>query len=198
MALNLQNVKLEITAGMINQFPVNNMPHIVFSGRSNVGKSSLINSLLNRNRLARVSSSPGKTITINFYNVDSKFYFVDLPGYGFAKRPPEHKKKWRKLVDDYLSVFAENISSMLVVQLIDLKVGPTADDIMMLEWLAATDTDYIIAATKSDKLNQTQKKACLEKLKAFDGIRKDTAVIPFSALKNEGKNEIWSAINAKI
>ncbi len=195
MALNLQNVKLEMTAGLKSQFPKNNLPHLVFSGRSNVGKSSLINTLLGRNKLARVSSAPGKTITINFYNVDNKFYFVDLPGYGFAKRPPKERAVWQKLVNDYMVEAGERTAPMFVMQLVDMKVGTTADDCMMLDWLNQTETDYMIVATKADKLNATQKKAQYEALSTHELIREGTEIIPFSALKGDGKNEIWNVIN---
>lgn len=195
MAINLQNVKLEMTAGLKSQFPKNDLPHIAFSGRSNVGKSSLINSLLGRTKLARVSSAPGKTITINFYNVDNKFYFVDLPGYGFAKRPPKERQVWQKLVNDYMMEAEQRNSPMFVMQLIDMKVGPTADDCMMLDWLGQTETEYMIVATKSDKLNTTQKKKQFELINDHELVREGTTVIPFSALKGDGKNEIWAEIN---
>lgn len=198
MAVNLQNVKLEMTAGLKSQFPKNNLPHLVFSGRSNVGKSSLINSLLGRNKLARVSSAPGKTITINFYNVDNKFYFVDLPGYGFAKRPPKERQVWQRLVNDYMVTANERSSPMFVMQLVDMKVGTTADDCMMLDWLNSTETDYMIVATKSDKLNTTQKKQKFDELSNHELIRPDTTIIPFSALKGDGKNEIWNVINKMV
>lgn len=198
MVLNLQNVKLEITAGMMSQFPKNDLPHLVFSGRSNVGKSSLINTLLGRNKLARVSSAPGKTITINFYNVDNKFYFVDLPGYGFAKRPPKERAVWQKLVNDYMMTAGNRQSPMFVMQLVDMKVGTTADDCMMLDWLNQTETDYMIVATKSDKLNKGDQKKALEHLLNHELIRENTTVIPFSALKGDGKQEIWSEINNVI
>ncbi len=198
MAINVQNVKLEMTAGLMSQFPKNDLPHLVFSGRSNVGKSSLINTLLNRKSLARVSSSPGKTITINFYNVDNKFYFVDLPGYGFAKRPPKERQVWQKLVNDYMVTAHQRTSPVYVMQLVDMKVGPTADDEMMLDWLDQTETDYMIIATKSDKLNATQKKKQFDEISSNEFIRPDTKIIPFSALKGDGKNDIWNEINKII
>ncbi len=198
MDVNLQNVKLEMTAGLVSQFPKNDLPHIVFSGRSNVGKSSLINTLLGRNKLARVSSAPGKTITINFYNVDNKFYLVDLPGYGFAKRPPQEAKVWRKLVDDYFMTAGQRSSKIFVMQLVDMKVGTTADDEMMLDWMGQAGFDFMVAATKADKLNKTNRNASYEKLRANPLIPDDVAIIPFSALKGEGKNEIWKEIMHNI
>ena len=134
MALNVQNTTLKISAGLPSQFPADPKAQVAFSGRSNVGKSSLINTLLGRKSLARVSSSPGKTITINFYDVDKKLYLVDLPGYGFAKRNPEDKRKWSALTDGYFTS-NKNIDRLsLVLQLIDSRVGPTKDDEMMLEF----------------------------------------------------------------
>ena len=135
MAINIQNSNLEITAGRIDQFPSKAIPQIVFSGRSNVGKSSLINTMLGRKSLARVSSAPGKTITVNFYNVDKKIYLVDLPGYGYAKRSIDSKRSWSSLTEDY---FLKNPSSdalKLVIQLIDVRTGPTDDDILMINMM---------------------------------------------------------------
>ena len=185
MKINIQNSSLGITAGLKTQFPNGNRPQIVFSGRSNVGKSSLINTLLNRKSLARVSSAPGKTITVNFYDVDKKLYFVDIPGYGYAKRDFNDKKRWSALTDAFLNSECEK---RLVLQLIDMKVGPTDDDYMMLDWLEASDMPYVIVATKSDKLNKTDfenNKAELSKL---------GTVIPFSSLKGTGKAEVWKTI----
>lgn len=185
MKINIQNASLGITAGLPKQFPKDGRPQIVFSGRSNVGKSSLINTLLGRKSLARVSSAPGKTITVNFYDIDKKIYFVDIPGYGYAKRDFSDKKRWSSLTDEYLRSECEK---RLILQLIDMKVGPTNDDYTMLEWLEATETPYLIVATKCDKLNKTDfnnNKAELEKL---------GKVIPFSSLKGTGKDELWKEL----
>lgn len=193
MALNLQNTNLKISAGLPKQFPADPKPQVAFSGRSNVGKSSLINTLLGRKSLARVSSAPGKTITINFYDVDKKLYLVDLPGYGFAKRNPEDKKKWSMLTDGYFTA-NKNIDRLcLVLQLIDSRVGPTADDEMMLEFLRAAELPFVVVATKVDKLNATERKnniAAIEAHPLIEGIK----VIPFSSLKKEGKDELWKTV----
>jgi GTP-binding protein len=193
MALNLQNTNLKISAGLPKQFPADPKPQVAFSGRSNVGKSSLINTLLGRKALARVSSAPGKTITINFYDVDKKLYLVDLPGYGFAKRNPEDKKKWSMLTDGYFTA-NKNIDRLcLVLQLIDSRVGPTADDEMMLEFLRAAELPFVVVATKVDKLNATERKNNVAAIAAhplIEGVK----VIPFSSLKKEGKDELWKTV----
>ena len=194
MSINYQNVNLVMSAGFPEQFPQDGLPQIAFSGRSNVGKSSLINALLGRKSLARVSGQPGKTITANFYNIDRKYYLVDLPGYGFAKRPDAEREKWSTLMGAY---FDNNPNLRLVVQLIDLKVGPTKDDDQMLSWLYETRTPYIIAATKADKLNVTDRKKNLDLLSGDQMILEGTHVIAFSALKGDGRDEILSIIERK-
>ncbi len=186
MKLNLQNANLGITAGLPAQFPHDSRPQIVFSGRSNVGKSSLINTLLGRKSLARVSSAPGKTITVNFYDIDKKLWFVDIPGYGYAKRDFRDKKRWSELTDRFLRSDCEK---RLVLQLIDMKVGPTEDDYMMLEWLEASETPYRIIATKCDKLNKTDFANNLSELQKLGAT-----VVPFSSLKGVGKDETWREI----
>ena len=194
MSINYQNVNLVMSAGFPEQFPQDNLPQIAFSGRSNVGKSSLINTLLGRKSLARVSGQPGKTITANFYNIDRQYYLVDLPGYGVAKRPDAEREKWSTLMGAY---FDNNPNLRLVVQLIDLKVGPTKDDDQMLSWLYETRTPYIIAATKADKLNVTDRKKNLALLSKDQMILEGTHVIAFSALKGDGRDEILSIIERK-
>ena len=195
MNLNIQNSNLEITAGTPKQFPAFSLPQVAFSGRSNVGKSSLINTLLGRKNLARVSSAPGKTITVNFYSVDKKMYLVDLPGYGYAKRSIEDKKKWSTLTDGFFTARNENDTSLkAVAQLIDMKAGPTADDIMMLDYLNAVGIPYFIVVTKSDKTNKTDRNNMLDFIASHPSVRENTPIIPFSSLKNEGKEEVWSII----
>ena len=184
--LNVQNTTLAVTAGLPEQLVRDSLPQAAFSGRSNVGKSSLVNALLRRKKLARVSGEPGKTITINYYKVDGKLYLVDLPGYGYAKRSDAEQRRFARLTDGYLQ---ENEQLKLVVQLIDLKVGPTEDDMMMLDWLVQTDTPFIIVATKADKPNKTDREKMLQYLGQFC----DT-VIPFSALKGEGRDDVMAAI----
>lgn len=193
--MNGHTSELKYTVGKVEQIPNDNLFQIIMSGRSNVGKSSLINTLLVRNKLARVSSTPGKTITINYYLIDKSFYFTDLPGYGFAKRPYCEKEQWSKLVDSYFgTVTNEKKNSACVLQLIDLKVGPTADDIQMLDFLNYTELPYFIVATKTDKLNQTEKAKAVERLSTCEHIKPQTPIILFSSLKNIGVKEVWNEI----
>lgn len=195
MKLNVQNSNLEITAGTPKQFPAFSIPQIAFSGRSNVGKSSLINTLLGRKKLARVSSAPGKTITVNFYSVDKKLYLVDLPGYGYAKRALEDKKRWSALTDGFFTQRNEGDTSLkAVAQLIDMKAGATSDDEMMLDYLNATGLPYFIVVTKADKVNKTERTKALAELENNPLVKKGTKIIPFSSLKNEGKDEVWTTL----
>lgn len=193
MALNLQNTILKISAGTPKQIPGDPKVQVAFSGRSNVGKSSLINTLLGRKSLARVSSAPGKTVTINFYEVDKKLYLVDMPGYGFARRSPEEKRKWSELTDGYFTSNPNIDRLALVIQLIDSRIGPTADDEMMLDYLRQAGLSYVIVATKVDKLNATERKANLAALQNHP-LAGGVPVIPFSSLKGEGKEELWRVI----
>ena len=186
MAINLQNTSLRISAGLSKQFPCDAIPQIALSGRSNVGKSSLVNTLLGRKALARVSSAPGKTITVNFYDVDKKFFLVDLPGYGYAKRAAADKAKWSQLTDGY---FTDNKNLDL-----DSRAGITADDRMMLGYMNDAGFDYIIAVTKIDKLNKTDRRAILDEIANDPDVAEGTTIIPFSSLSKEGKNELWSEI----
>ncbi len=198
MKFNVNNASIAITVGKSNQFPRDPRPEIALSGRSNVGKSSLINTLLGRKSLARVSSSPGKTITINYYNIDKKLFLVDLPGYGYAKRSLESKKSWSTLTEDY---FLKNPSAdaiKLVIQLIDIRTGPTDDDIMMINWLIDCNVPFILVATKTDKLSKT---ACQEKIKSLhDEFFRGTGIeiIPFSSVTRDGKDVIWQRISDAI
>ena len=194
MKLNLNNVTLRASAGLPGQFPSVPLPQIAFSGRSNVGKSSLLNTLLGRKSLARVSGSPGKTITVNFYSVDRKLYFVDLPGYGFARRPASDIKRWSALTEGYFTDNARPDALKLVLQLLDMKVGPTEDDRMMLRYMRDAGVPFILVLTKSDKLNATERRSALERLQTDPDIPEGCPVIPFSSLKGEGKNEVWQCI----
>ena len=196
MPLNLQKTTLRISAGLPRQFPTDAVPQVAFSGRSNVGKSSLINALLGRKSLARVSSAPGKTITVNFYDIDKQLFFVDLPGYGFAKRTLEDKKVWSALTDGYFTANPNIDLLKLVLQLVDSRIGPTKDDEMMLDFMNQSGIPYIIVATKCDKLNATERKKSEELLSSHPLIAEGTPILFFSSLKNIGKLEVWKEISA--
>ena len=191
MKVNITKTDLKITAGLPSQFPADRKPQIAFSGRSNVGKSSLMNALIGRKSLARVSSSPGKTITVNFYEVDNAFYLVDLPGYGYARRTASEQAKWSKLVDGYFTEGGERVTA--VAQLIDLKVGATKDDLMMLDFLRQAEIPFVVVATKADKPNKTERAAMLEKLRALP-VLEGITILPFSAQSGEGKDAVVAEI----
>ncbi len=191
---NLNNVTLKISAGIPKQFPREGLPQIAISGRSNVGKSSLINTLLGRKSLARVSSAPGKTITVNFYDIDKKMFLVDLPGYGYAKRSFEDKKKWSALTDGYFTA-NPNIDLLKgVVQLVDSRIGLTNDDIDMINWLIDSEIPFIVVATKVDKLNATNRKNNLAELREALHFGEEDILVPFSSQTKEGKEELWRQI----
>ena len=197
MALNIQNTNLRISAGHPRQFPSDPIPQVAFSGRSNVGKSSLINTLLVRKKLARVSSTPGKTITINFYDIDKKMFLVDLPGYGFAKRTLAEKEVWSALTDGYFTA-NKNIDRLsLIVQLVDSRIGITADDETMIDFMNQSNLPYVIVATKVDKLNATERRNNLAAIAEHPVLAEGTPVIPFSSLKNEGRQELWREIASR-
>jgi GTP-binding protein len=194
MKINVNNCDIALTAGAQKQFPRDPRPQIALSGRSNVGKSSLINTLLGRKSLARVSSAPGKTITINYYNVDKKIYLVDLPGYGYAKRSQDSKRSWSSLTEDY---FLKNPSAdalKLVIQLMDIRTGPTDDDIMMINMMLEREIPFILVATKTDKLSKTALKNRIDELQAefFEGT--GIEIVPFSSVTRDGKDEVWKRI----
>ena len=198
MKINVNNSDIAMTVGSVKQFPRDPRPQIALSGRSNVGKSSLINTLLGRKSLARVSSAPGKTITINYYNIDKKLYLVDLPGYGYAKRSQESKRSWSSLTEDY---FLKNPSAdalRLVIQLIDIRTGPTDDDIMMINMMIDRDIPFIVVATKTDKLSKTALAEKLSELESeyFNGT--GISIIPFSSVTRDGKEEVWRRISDVI
>lgn len=194
MKINVNNANIALTIGNSKQFPRDPRPEIALSGRSNVGKSSLINTLLGRKSLARVSSAPGKTITINYYNVDGKMFLVDLPGYGYAKRSMESKRSWSSLTDDYFMKNPSADAIKLVVQFIDIRTGPTNDDIMMINFLIDSEIPFVIVATKTDKLSKTQLKNALDDIwkEYFEGT--NIKIIPFSSVTREGKDELWNKI----
>lgn len=198
MKFNVNNANIAMTVGNARQFPRETKPQIALSGRSNVGKSSLINTLLGRKSLARVSSAPGKTITINYYGVDNKFYLVDLPGYGYAKRSMESKKSWSTLTDDYFMKNPSADALKLVIQLIDIRTGPTEDDVMMMNFMIEREIPFIVAATKTDKLSKTQLANALAELKTDYFYNTDIEIFPFSSVTREGKEALLKKIGDVI
>ena len=194
MKINTNNASLLLTVGQQKQFPRDPKPQIALSGRSNVGKSSLINTLLGRKSLARVSSAPGKTITINYYDVDKKLYLVDLPGYGYAKRSLDSKRSWSSLTEDFFIKNPSHDALRLVIQLIDIRTGPTDDDIMMINMMIDRNIKFVVVATKTDKLSKTALRDTLERLHSeyFEGT--NIEILPFSSVSREGKDELWKKI----
>lgn len=188
----IKNVSLETVCGITSTLPENQFPEVAFAGKSNVGKSSLINALMNRKSLARTSAQPGKTQTINFYNVNDCLYLVDLPGYGYAKVSAEIKEKWGKLIERYL-----NGSKQLkaVFLLIDIRHEPSANDKNMYEWIVYNGYDPIIIATKLDKINRSQVQKHLKMIRVGLGVKPGTLLLPFSATTKQGREEIWNVID---
>lgn len=188
----IKNVSLETVIGVTSKIPDNQLPEIAFAGKSNVGKSSLINALMNRKSLARTSAQPGKTQTINFYNINDELYFVDLPGYGYAKVSQQEKEKWGKMIEKYL-----HRSKVLqaVFLLVDIRHDPSANDRQMYEWILANGYHPIVIATKLDKINRSQIAKQVKLVKQGLGVDKDTIVIPFSAETKQGREEIYALID---
>ena len=193
--MNIHNVTLMISAVRKNQYPNTPWPEIAFAGRSNVGKSSLINKLLNRKKLARVSSTPGKTATVNFYNIDDKLCLVDLPGYGFARVSKAEKAKWGVMINEYLH---GRESLKQVILLVDSRHKPTQDDIMMMDYIRSVCDRAVVVATKLDKLKKTQINENLNMIIEQLGLCGDDVIIPFSAVTGEGRDQFLSYIEQEI
>lgn len=191
----IRDVNLETVCGVTSKLPENTLPEFAFSGKSNVGKSSLINALMNRKAYARTSSSPGKTQTINFYNINDALYYVDLPGYGYAKVALEAKEKWGKMIERYLKN-----SSMLkmVFLLVDIRHEPSANDKMMYDWIIYNGYHPVIIATKLDKINRSQIQKHLKMLRTGLGAGQEVTIIPFSAETKQGREEIWGIIEGEV
>jgi GTP-binding protein len=196
--INTNNVNIAITVGNSKQFPRDPRPEVALSGRSNVGKSSLINTLLGRKSLARVSSAPGKTITINYYDVDKKLYLVDLPGYGYAKRSKDSQRIWSSLTEDFFVKNPSIDALKLVIQLIDIRTGPTDDDIMMINFLIDNGVKFVVVATKTDKLSKTQLKNAIDNIQNEFFLGTGINILPFSSVTREGKEELWRVISDAI
>lgn len=190
--MNLQNASFEAAYGTFSQLPPSDVPEIAFSGRSNVGKSSLLNRLFNRKSLARVSSVPGKTVTINFYNVGG-VRFVDLPGYGYAKVPKSEKTRWAEMMEGY---FNSERNIKLVVQLIDMRHPPTSDDLQMLSFLQANGYDFAVALTKCDKLKKKEYTARWESVQKELDFVPASRLIPFSSVSGAGAEALLSILQS--
>lgn len=191
----IKKAELETVCGYTSKLPQSTRPEIAFAGKSNVGKSSLINALMNRKSLARTSSQPGKTQTINFYNINDEMYLTDLPGYGFAKVSKSEKEKWGKMIERYLH---SSKQLRAVFLLIDIRHDPSANDRMMYEWMVYQGFAPIIIATKLDKIKRSQIQKQVKAVKEGLGVRPGTAVIPFSAQTKQGREEIWEIMEQLI
>ena len=189
--INFQNAEFEKSAVSKEQYPKSDMLEFAFAGKSNVGKSSMINKVLNRKSLARVSGTPGKTITINFYNIDECIYLVDLPGYGYAKRSKEEVAKWGAMMEDYLANRQQLVQTILLV---DSRHSPTAQDIQMAEWIRHYHDRLIVIATKMDKLKKREIEERLEDIADTLELGEDDLLIPFSTADDEGKISVIDII----
>jgi len=191
----IRNVNLETVCGVTSEFPENNHPEVAFSGKSNVGKSSLINALMNRKSLARTSSQPGKTQTINYYNINQEIYFVDLPGYGYANANQSVKAKWGRMIEKYLQQSKQLRSIFL---LIDIRHAPTDNDRTMYDWIVHNGYKPIIIATKLDKIKRSQVQKQLKLIRTTLGLDGDTIMIPFSSETKQGREEIYEILDQII
>lgn len=189
--MKIRSVNLETVCGITSKLPDNQLVEIAFAGRSNVGKSSLINTLINRKAYARTSQQPGKTQTINFYNINEALYFVDLPGYGYAKVSQDTLQKWGKMIDNYLET---SKVLRLVFLLVDIRHKPNQNDKQMYDWCVNYGFNPIIIATKEDKIKRSQKQKQVKQIKEALGVVEGTPVIPFSSLTRNGRDEIWEYI----
>lgn len=191
----IKSVSLETVCGITSKLPENERPEIAFAGKSNVGKSSLINALMNRKSLARTSSQPGKTQTINFYNINDAMYMVDLPGYGYAKVSQNEKEKWGKMIENYLHASKQLRAVFL---LIDIRHEPSANDKQMYDWISYQGYDPIIIATKLDKINRSQIQKQVKLIKNKLQVKPGTMILPFSAQTKQGRDEIWQVMDGFV
>ena len=187
----IKTVNLETVCGVTSRLPDNDKPEIAFAGKSNVGKSSLINALMNRKSYARTSAQPGKTQTINFYNINDALYYVDLPGYGYAKISQAEKEKWGRMVENYLK---KSRQLKCVFLLVDIRHEPSANDRQMYEWIKGNGYRPVVIATKLDKIKRSQVAKQVKLIKTKLKVLPDTRVIPFSSVSKQGREEIWAVI----
>lgn len=188
-------MNLETVCGITSTFPENVLMEVAFAGKSNVGKSSLINGLMNRKSLARTSAQPGKTQTINFYNINEELYFVDLPGYGYAKANEEIKAKWGKMIERYLH---QSQMLKLVFLLIDIRHDPSANDRAMYDWILNNGYEPVIIATKLDKIKRSQVSKHVKMIKTGLDVVKGTKILPYSSLTKQGREEIYELLDTYL
>lgn len=191
----IKNINLETVCGITSKLPENDKPEIAFAGKSNVGKSSLINALMNRKSFARISATPGKTQTINFYNINDALYLVDLPGYGYAKVSQQEKEKWGKMIERYLH---SSKQLRAVFLLVDIRHEPSANDKMMYDWVVSQGYNPIIIATKQDKLKRSQIDKHVKMLRQGLKLVPGTRIIPFSSVTKQGRDEIWELVETEL
>ncbi|MCQ2535583.1 MAG: ribosome biogenesis GTP-binding protein YihA/YsxC [Lachnospiraceae bacterium] len=191
----IKNVNLETVCGPTSELPKNNLPEVAFAGKSNVGKSSLINALMNRKSLARTSSQPGKTQTINFYNINEELYLVDLPGYGYAKVSEKERERWGKMIEKYLDT-SEKLRAVFL--LIDIRHEPSANDKQMFEWIDYEGYQPIVICTKADKISRGAVDRQISMIRKSLGADKDTIILPFSSLTKAGREDIWDLMDQVI
>lgn len=191
----IKSVNLETVCGVTSKLPENEKPEIAFAGKSNVGKSSLINALMQRKALARTSAQPGKTQTINFYNINNAMYLVDLPGYGYARASQSEKEKWGRMIENYLH---QSKQLRAVFLLIDIRHAPSANDKQMYDWIVYQGYDPIIIATKLDKINRSQVARQVKLIRTELNVKPGTQILPFSAQTKQGREEIWELMDALL
>lgn len=191
----IRKVELETVCGVTSTLPANEHPEFAFAGKSNVGKSSLINALMNRKSYARISSQPGKTQTINFYNINDALYYVDLPGYGYAKVALEVKAKWGRMIENYLK---KSPMLKMVFLLIDIRHEPSVNDKTMYDWVVHNGYRPVVIATKLDKLNRSQIPKHVKMVRTGLGMEKEDVIIPFSAETKQGRDEIWELLEKTL
>lgn len=191
----IKNVSLETVCGITSKLPDNRLPEVAFAGKSNVGKSSLINALMNRKSLARTSAQPGKTQTINYYNINDALYFVDLPGYGYARANEKVKAQWGKMIEDYLH---RSQQLRIVFLLIDIRHAPSENDRLMYDWICRNGYHPVIIATKLDKINRSQIQKQVKLIRTTLAVEPETVIIPFSATTKQGRDEIYELLDALV
>lgn len=191
----IKSVNLETVCGITSKLPENSLPEVAFAGKSNVGKSSLINALMNRKSYARISAQPGKTQTINYYNINEELYYVDLPGYGYAKVTESVKEKWGTMIEHYLQ---SSKQLRMVFLLIDIRHKPSKNDVMMYDWILHNGYQPVIIATKLDKLKRSQVAKHVKEIRTELQMDKEIPIFPFSALSKQGREEIWDFIENQV